>query len=125
MSSKEELVTIIKEWIENDEKVKEMQAIIKEYKNKKKKLTVTLLNIMKTNEIDCFDINSGKIVYCKSKTKVSLNKKTLIDSLEKFFKEKNNLNIDIDVNSISEYILNNREIKINENIKRKFLTAKN
>ena len=94
MSSKEELVTIIKEWIENDEKVKEMQAIIKEYKNKKKNLTVTLLNIMKTNEIDCFDINSGKIVYCKSKTKVSLNKKTLIDSLEKFFKEKNNLNID-------------------------------
>jgi hypothetical protein len=79
---------------------------------------------MKTNEIDCFDINSGKIVYCKSKTKVSLNKKTLIDSLEKFFKEKNNLNIDIDVNSISEYILNNREIKVNENIKRKFLTAK-
>jgi len=70
MSSKEELVTIIKEWIENDEKVKEMQAIIKEYKNKKKNLTVTLLNIMKTNEIDCFDINSGKIVYCKSKTKV-------------------------------------------------------
>jgi hypothetical protein len=125
MSSKEELVTIIKEWIENDEKVKEMQAIIKEYKNKKKNLTVTLLNIMKTNEIDCFDINSGKIVYCKSKTKVSLNKKTLIDSLEKFFKEKNNLNIDIDVNSISEYILNNREIKVNENIKRKFLTAKN
>jgi len=125
MSSKEELVTIIKEWIENDEKVKEMQAIIKEYKNKKKNLTVTLLNIMKTNEIDCFDINSGKIVYCKSKTKVSLNKKTLIDSLEKFFKEKNNLNIDIDVNSISDYILNNREIKVNENIKRKFSSAKN
>jgi hypothetical protein len=125
MSSKEELVTIIKEWIENDEKVKEMQAIIKEYKNKKKNLTISLLNIMKTNEIDCFDINSGKIVYCKSKTKASLNKKTLIDSLEKFFKEKNNLNINIDVNSISDYILNNREIKINENIKRKFSSAKN
>jgi hypothetical protein len=124
MSSKEELVTIIKEWIENDEKVKEMQAIIKEYKNKKKNLTISLLNIMKTNEIDCFDINSGKIVYCKSKTKASLNKKTLIDSLEKFFKEKNNLNINIDVNSISDYILNNREIKINENIKRKFSSAK-
>jgi hypothetical protein len=45
--------------------------------------------------------------------------------LEKFFKEKNNLNIDIDVNTISDYILNNREIKVNENIKRKFLTAKN
>ena len=90
MSSKEELVNIIKEWIENDEKVKELQTIIKEYKNKKKKLTHELLSIMKTNEIDCFDINSGKIVYCKSKTKASLNKKTLIETLEKFFKEKNN-----------------------------------
>ena len=125
MSSKEELVNIIKEWIENDEKVKELQTIIKEYKNKKKKLTHELLSIMKTNEIDCFDINSGKIVYCKSKTKASLNKKTLIETLEKFFKEKNNLNINIVVNTMSEYILNNREIKINENIKRKITSAKN
>jgi F0F1-type ATP synthase delta subunit len=125
MSSKEELVNIIKEWIDNDEKVKELQTIIKEYKNKKKNLTTTLLSIMKTNEIDCFDINSGKIVYCKNKTKASLNKKTLIETLEKFFKEKNNLNINIDVNVISDFILNNREIKINENIKRKFTSAKN
>jgi len=125
MSSKEELVNIIKEWIDNDEKVKELQTIIKEYKNKKKNLTTTLLSIMKTNEIDCFDINSGKIVYCKNKTKASLNKKTLIETLEKFFKEKNNLNINIDVNDISDFILNNREIKINENIKRKFTSAKN
>jgi hypothetical protein len=125
MSSKEELVNIIKEWIDNDEKVKELQTIIKEYKNKKKNLTTTLLSIMKTNEIDCFDINSGKIVYCKNKTKASLNKKTLIETLEKFFKEKNNLNINIDVNAISDFILNNREIKINENIKRKFTSANN
>jgi F0F1-type ATP synthase delta subunit len=125
MSSKEELVNIIKEWIDNDEKVKELQTIIKEYKNKKKNLTTTLLSIMKTNEIDCFDINSGKIVYCKNKTKASLNKKTLIETLEKFFKEKNNLNINVDVNVISDFILNNREIKINENIKRKFTSAKN
>jgi hypothetical protein len=125
MSSKEELVNIIKEWIDNDEKVKELQTIIKEYKNKKKNLTTTLLSIMKTNEIDCFDINSGKIVYCKNKTKASLNKKTLIETLEKFFKEKNNLNINIDVNVISDFILNNREIKINENIKRKFTSANN
>ena len=124
MTSKEELVSIIKEWIDNDEKVKEMQTIIKEYKTKKKTLTQMLLNIMKNNEIDCFDINSGKIVYCKSKTKASLNKKTLLDSLEKFFKEKTDLKIDIDINSISDYILNNREIKVNENIKRKFSSAK-
>ena len=81
MASKEELVNIIKEWIEIDDKVKELQTIIKEYKNKKKNLTLSLLTIMKNNEIDCFDINSGKIVYCKNKTKASLNKKTLIETL--------------------------------------------
>lgn len=124
MASKEELVNIIKEWIEIDDKVKELQTIIKEYKNKKKNLTLSLLTIMKNNEIDCFDINSGKIVYCKNKTKASLNKKTLIETLEKFFKEENNSNINIDVNIISEYILNNREIKVNENIKRMFSSAK-
>jgi hypothetical protein len=124
MASKEELVNIIKEWIENDDKVKELQTIIKEYKNKKKNLTLSLLSIMKNNEIDCFDINSGKIVYCKNKTKASLNKKTLIETLEKFFKEENNSNINIDVNIISEYILNNREVKVNENIKRMFSSAK-
>jgi hypothetical protein len=124
MASKEELVNIIKEWIENDDKVKELQTIIKEYKNKKKNLTLSLLSIMKNNEIDCFDINSGKIVYCKNKTKACLNKKTLIETLEKFFKEENNSNINIDVNIISEYILNNREVKVNENIKRMFSSAK-
>jgi hypothetical protein len=124
MASKEELVNIIKEWIENDDKVKELQTIIKEYKNKKKNLTLSLLSIMKNNEIDCFDINSGKIVYCKNKTKASLNKKTLIETLEKFFKEENNSNINIDVNIISEYILNNREVKVNQNIKRIYSSSK-
>ena len=37
MSSKEELVTIIKEWIETDDKVKELQAILKNYFPCKKK----------------------------------------------------------------------------------------
>jgi len=122
MSSKEELVTIIKEWIETDDKVKELQVILKDYKTKKKTLTMKLLSIMKTNEIDCFDINSGKIIYCKHKTKASLTKKTLVETLEKFFKEKStsNSNIDIDANSISDFILQNRETKVNENIKRKF-----
>jgi hypothetical protein len=120
MSSKEELVTIIKEWIETDDKVKELQAILKEYKTKKKTLTMNLLSIMKTNEIDCFDINSGKIIYCKHKTKASLTKKTLVETLEKFFKEKSTSNSTIDANSISDFILQNRETKVNENIKRKF-----
>ena len=115
MTSKDDLVNIIKEWVEIDDKIKDIQNQFKQMKNQKKILTQSLLSIMKENEIDCFDINSGKIIYCKNKTKVSLNKKTLLENLEKYFHG----NDTIDVNAVRDFLLDNREIKLQENIKRK------
>ena len=70
---------------------------------------------MKTNEIDCFDINNGKLIFCKNKTKSPLNKKVLLESLEKYFEDIPNINAE----KVSEFIMENREIKIKENIRRK------
>ena len=36
---------------------------------------MNLVNIMKENEIDCFDISDGKLMYTKSKVKQALSKK--------------------------------------------------
>ena len=85
MATKEVLVNTIKEWIDHDNEIKNLQQQIKEHRNKKKSLTDNLLEIMKDNEIDCFDINNGKIIYCKNKVKSPLNKKTLLETLEKYF----------------------------------------
>lgn len=115
MTSKEDLINLVKDWLEVDDKLKVAQQEIKGYRDKKKVLTASLLSIMKNNEIDCLDMNSGKIVYCKQKTKAPLNKKTLLDNLEKYFVN----NLDVDVSDVSEFILNNRIEKISENIKRK------
>lgn len=115
MTSKEDLVNIIKDWIEIDDKLKIIQNSMKELKLQKKNLTTNLLSIMKENEIDCFDINSGKIVYCKSKTKAPINKKTLLETLEKYFEDRN----DVDVTAVRDFVLENRETKLQENIKRK------
>ena len=117
MTSKENLVNIIKEWIEIDDKLKEIKNSMKDLKDKKKILTQSLLEIMKQNEIDCFDINSGRIVYCKSKTKAGLNKKNLLETLEKYFEGRE----DIDVTAVRDYLFDNREIKLQENIKRKIV----
>ena len=117
MTSKEDLVNIIKEWIEIDDKLKEIKNSMKDLKDKKKILTQALLEIMKQNEIDCFDINSGRIVYCKSKTKAGLNKKNLLETLEKYFEGRE----DIDVTAVRDYLFDNREIKLQENIKRKIV----
>ena len=72
MSTKEELVKIIKEWITIDDTIKSLQKNIKDNRDIKKTLTDTLVNIMKTNEIDCFDINNGKLIFCKNKVKVTI-----------------------------------------------------
>lgn len=117
MTSKEDLVNIIKEWIEIDDKLKEIKNSMKDLKDKKKHLTTGLLEIMKQNEIDCFDINSGKIVYCKNKTRASLNKKNLLETLEKYFDGRE----DIDVIAVRDFLFENREIKVQENIKRKIV----
>ena len=115
MTSKDDLVNIIKEWIEIDDKIKDIQNNFKQLKNQKKILTQSLLSIMKENEIDCFDMNSGKIIFCKNKTKVPLNKKTLLDNLEKYFHG----NDSIDVNDVKDFLLDHREIRLHEVIKRK------
>ena len=115
MTTKEELISNIKEWIAQDDEIKNLQKRLKECKLEKKNLTENLLEIMKNNEIECFDINNGKLLLHKSKTKCPLNKKTLLQSLEKYFERMPN----IDTDEVSNFILDNREIKITENIKRK------
>ena len=115
MATKEVLVNTIKEWIDHDNEIKNLQQQIKEHRNKKKSLTDNLLEIMKDNEIDCFDINNGKIIYCKNKVKSPLNKKTLLETLEKYFEDMP----DIHQEQVSKYIFDNRKIEIKENIRRK------
>lgn len=114
MDTKQELVTHIRSWIQMDNEIMELQKRIKIYREEKKKLTESLVDVMKTNEIDCFDINDGKLIYSKTKTKKAISKKTLLDSLNKYFKEDNEL-----AKEISEHILNSREESIKENIRRK------
>ena len=115
MANKEVLVNLIKEWITLDDKIKEVVSKSKELKSKQKTISENLLSIMKENEIDCFDVNSSKIVYCKNKTKIGLNKKNLLENLDKYFNGRE----DINTSEIRDFIFENRETKIKENIKRK------
>jgi hypothetical protein len=68
MATKEELVNNIKEWMQIEDEMKVLQKELKERREKKKLLTSTLVDIMKTNEIDCFDMTEGKISYTLAKS---------------------------------------------------------
>jgi hypothetical protein len=114
METKEQLVNNIKEWIKIDNEIAQFKKEIKERNDKKKGLTETLVTTMKKNQIDCFDINGGSLVYKTSKVKKPINSKTLLSSLQKFYK--NDIKM---AEELTKYVLENREEQIKETIKRK------
>ena len=85
MSNSEEIVNNVKQWLQIENEIKELQKIIREKKKDKKVFTENLVNIMKENEIDCFDITDGKLLYTKNKVKQALSKKHLLNSLADIF----------------------------------------
>lgn len=113
-SAKEQLVSNIKEWIKIDNEVAQLKAEIKERTNKKKTLTENLVNVMKTNSIDCFDINGGALVYKKNKVKKPINGKTLLFALQNYYKTDPKI-----AEEIAKHVMDSREEQIKETIKRK------
>jgi hypothetical protein len=116
MTTKEHLVNNIKEWIHYDNEIKKLKKEVKIRKEKQKKLTDDIVKVMKAKEIDCFDLNDGKLIYSQSKTKQTINKQHIMNCLEKYFKENGDENM---ITDLTNFILENREIKIKETIRRK------
>jgi hypothetical protein len=111
---KEQLVSNVKEWMKIDSEIHQLKIAIKEKTNKKKILTDDLLVVMKNNNIDCFDVNGGKLMYKKNKIKKPINGKTLLNALQKYYKNNDNM-----AEEITKHIMENREELIKETIKRK------
>ena len=110
----QELINNIKIWINHDNQIKELQKKIKILREDKKKSTIKLVEIMKQNEIDAFDINDGKLLYNKTEIKTPISKKHLINSVSEFFKDDKQT-----IEELCNFILNTRKTKTTENIKRK------
>ena len=111
---KERVVEIIKDWIQLDNELKQLQKVSREKREEKKLISSELIDIMKNNEIDCFDVNDGKLLYSKNTVKSSLNKQHILQSLQTIFQ-----NDDNKIEQIANHIFNTREEKVRESIKRK------
>lgn len=112
--SNQELINNVKNWINLDNEIKDLQKIIREKRKEKKNYTENLVITMRENNIDCFDMQNGKLIYTKRKVKAPLSKKHLLASLGNYFKNNNEI-----ITELSEFILNSREEKVKENIRRK------
>jgi len=110
----QELINNIKIWINNDNQIKELQKKIKLLREDKKKCTIKLVNMMKENDIDAFDINDGKLLYTKTEIKTPISKKHLLTSVSEYFKGDKQT-----IENLCNFILDTRKTKTTENIKRK------
>jgi Zn/Cd-binding protein ZinT len=114
-TAKELLTQNIKGWMQLDKEIKILQ---KELKERKKKILVfsnQLVELMKSKDLDCVDINDGKILFTQSKTKTPLNKKYLLESLQKYFAD----NRGVQVDDVVKFVLENRDIHVKEGIRLK------
>lgn len=114
-NEKQQLKSLIRQWIVYDNEIKELTKLARERREKKKELNEQLISLMKTYEIDCLKTKQdGMIVYSRTKTKSPLNKKHLLNALTILCK-----NDEIKAKEMSQFILDTREDKIRETIKRK------
>ena len=112
--SKEEMITHIKKWMQYDNDIKQLQNELKTKKESRSQHTEQLVNIMKSNEIDCFDVNNGKLLFSRTKVKTPLNKSQMVQALMEYFN-----NDEPRVRELEDRLLSARKEKITETIRRK------
>ena len=104
VSTKAELVQLIKDWMSIDNDIRNINKELRTRKENLKKVSQNLMKTMKENEIDEFDIKGGKLMY---------SKKNLVSILSKYY------NGDISqALEMNNFIMNNREESVKETLKR-------
>lgn len=111
METKDALIKTIKEWVKLDNDIRKLQKEIVDRKKDKKNISAELMTVMKSNNIDCFDINDGQICYTKKNIKKPITKKILTTTLLKYFKGD-----ELKAAELNEFIVDNREETIKESI---------
>jgi hypothetical protein len=114
VETKDQLVKLIKEWVHLDNESRMLQAHLNVNKLEKKRTSNELMEVMKHNEIDCFQIKDGKIQYKKTNIKKPLSNKILVKLLNEFYDGNQDK-----VSELNNFLIENREEVIKENIVRK------
>lgn len=112
--TKEQLKDHLRQWVRVENEISTLSAEIKKRKLIHQQLSASLLRVMKENEIDCFDIANGRIVYSKTKSRAPLNNWQLKSALKTYYKEDTEK-----ANSLAEFLIASRVEKTRETIKMK------
>lgn len=113
METKDQLIKTIREWVKIDNEIRALQKEQNSRKKEKKDISSSLINIMKSNEIDCFELNDGQLIYNKKNVKKPITKKTLLNILSKYYQGDASK-----AGELNAFILENREETTKESLVR-------
>jgi hypothetical protein len=114
METKEQLVNTIRKWIKIDNEIRALQKESNKRRADKKKISNDLIDVMKKNEIDCFDINDGQLLYSKKNVRKPITQKVLLDILSNYYQGDT-----LKASEVNNFIMENRESTTRETIVRK------
>lgn len=106
-NNKQIIINLIKEYVQHNNELVELQNKVKIIKEKKKLTSENLIKFMESNNIDEFDINDGKIVHKRVRSRGSINKTYLLSVLNNYFSN----NPEIDNEDLGKFIFDNRPTK--------------
>jgi hypothetical protein len=118
METKQHLVNSIREWVRIDNEMRKLKSETSKRKKEQKKISESLIHVMRSNEIDEFELNDGKIMYSKRSVKKPITQKILLGILANYYQ--GDIKKAVDVNN---YIMENREEVEVEKISRKMYIA--
>jgi TolA-binding protein len=114
VQNKQILIDIVKQWVTLDNQIRAMNKKLKELRNDKKEQNEKMIQVMKQNEIDNFDLKDGQIRYKKETKREPLTQKTLLKILSKHPQLEQE-----QAKHLNQFIYDNRQVSEREVVVRK------
>jgi hypothetical protein len=115
LETKEQLIQKVREWVRVDNELRVLQKEMMIRKKEKQNISKELMNVMKLNKIDVFDLKDGQLVYASTSIKKPITKKNLLSILSVYFQGNNDKAFEL-----NNFILDNRETTVKEKLVRKY-----
>jgi len=113
METLEQLKTTVREWVKLDNEIRTLNKEIAARRNDKKEISKRLIDVMRENKLDIFDLKDGQLMYVKKNKKKPITQKQLLTLLSTYYKDA------AKAEEMHQYLMDNREEVSEEVIQRK------
>ena len=104
----------VREWVKLDNEIRALNKEITDRRNEKKGISKRLIDVMRDNKLDVFELKDGQLMYVKKNKKKPITQKQLLTLLSSYYKEHVSK-----AEEMKNYLLDNREEVVEEVIQRK------